>query len=85
MKSRVVDPTTLIRYEIALRLHVLPVFGKRQQIKLLAGQFVFALPKNDTEREVPMSEGAALVLRKHISTFKPRPYTLPWEKPDVHL
>jgi hypothetical protein len=44
--------------------------------------FVFALPKNDTERTVPMSDGAALILKEHIEAVGPRPYTLPWEKVD---
>ncbi|MFG1813416.1 tyrosine-type recombinase/integrase [Kribbella sp. NPDC049174] len=43
---------------------------------------MFALPKNDTERMVPMSDGAALVLKEHIEAVGPRPYTLPWEKVD---
>jgi hypothetical protein len=30
LTSRIVDPTTAMRYETALRLHVQPVFGRRQ-------------------------------------------------------
>src|SRR4051812_42241827 len=30
LASRVIDPASLIRYESALRLHVNPVFGRRQ-------------------------------------------------------
>jgi hypothetical protein len=30
LKSRVVDPASMMRYESSLRLHVGPVFGKRQ-------------------------------------------------------
>ncbi|MEI8406421.1 MULTISPECIES: phage integrase central domain-containing protein [unclassified Kribbella] len=30
LASRVVDPATAIRYESSLRLHVVPVFGRRQ-------------------------------------------------------
>lgn len=58
------------------------VIHVRRQVKRLGTDFVFALPKNDTERTVPMSEGTALTLRDHIDATKPRPYTLPWEKPD---
>ena len=58
------------------------VIHVRRQVKKLGREFVFALPKNDTERTVPLSEGAALILKEHIAAFKPRPYTLPWEKTD---
>jgi integrase len=58
------------------------VIHVRRQVKRLGKEFIFALPKNDTERTVPMSEGTALTLREHIRATKPRPYTMPWEKPD---
>jgi integrase len=58
------------------------VIHVRRQVKKLGREFVFALPKNDTERTVPMSEGTALILKEHIEAYKPRPYTLPWEKLD---
>jgi integrase len=58
------------------------VIHVRRQVKMLGKHFVFALPKNDKERTVPMSEGAAQTLREHIDATGPRPYTLPWEKPD---
>jgi len=58
------------------------VIHVRRQVKKLGRDFVFALPKNDTERDLPMSEGAGLVLQEHIAAIKPRPYTLPWEKLD---
>jgi hypothetical protein len=41
---------------------------------------VFALPKNDTERTVPLPEWTAHSIRVHIARFKPRPCSLPWEK-----
>jgi integrase len=58
------------------------VIHLRRQVKKLGREFVFALPKNNTERTVPLSAGAALILKEHIASFKPRPYTLPWEKTD---
>ena len=58
------------------------VIHVRRQAKKLGRNFVFALPKNDTERTVPMSEGTARTLREHIEATKPRPYTLPWERLD---
>ncbi|WP_440100116.1 tyrosine-type recombinase/integrase [Streptosporangium sp. H16] len=56
------------------------VIHVRRQIKKLGSKFVFALPKNDKERVVPMPEWVSLYLRSHIERYKPRPYTLPWEK-----
>jgi integrase len=58
------------------------VIRVRRQVKKLGREFVFALPKNDTERTVPMSEGVAVMLTEYIETVKPRAYTLPWEKVD---
>jgi integrase len=58
------------------------VIHVRRQVKKLGRDFVFALPKNDTERTVPMSEGTALTLEGHIEVAKPQPYTLPWERTD---
>lgn len=54
----------------------------RRQVKKLGREFVFALPKNDTERTAQMSDGTALILKEHIEAYEPRPYTLPWEKTD---
>lgn len=54
----------------------------RRQVKRLSGGYVFALPKNDRERTVPLPEWAAQVLRVHMAHHRPVPYTLPWEKPD---
>jgi integrase len=61
------------------------VIHVRRQVKKLGSEFVFALPKNDTERTVPMSDGTALVLKEHIKAHDPRPYSLPWEKTDGEL
>jgi integrase len=58
------------------------VIHVRRQVKRLGRYFVFALPKSDLERTVPMSEGAAAMLQQHIDVFKPRPHSLPWERPD---
>jgi integrase len=60
----------------AMEIHV------RRQVKKLGSSYVFALPKNDQERTVPMSDGAAEVLRQHMEAIEPHPVTLPWEKPD---
>jgi integrase len=58
------------------------VIHVRRQVKRLGKHFVFALPKNDQERTVPLSEGASQVLRAHIDDTAPRPHTLPWERVD---
>jgi integrase len=58
------------------------VIHVRRQVKKLGKYFVFALPKNDRERTVRMSAGAALTLLQHIDAFEPRPYRLPWGRPD---
>lgn len=60
----------------AMEIHV------RRQIKRLGSFYVFALPKSDQERTVPMSDSAAEVLRWHIKNTRIRPYSLPWERPD---
>jgi integrase len=60
------------------------VIRVRRQVKKLGREFVFALPKNDSERTVPMSDGAALNLKEHVEATKPRSYTLPSEKVDAH-
>jgi integrase len=53
----------------------------RRQVKRLGRVYVFALPKNDGERVVPLSDWNIEVVRRHIEKYPPRPYTLPWEKP----
>lgn len=61
------------------KLHV------RRQIKKLGKDYVYAFPKNDKERTVPLPEWVSQTSRIHIAKFKPRPLTLPWEKPDGRL
>ncbi|MFI6811873.1 tyrosine-type recombinase/integrase [Nonomuraea sp. NPDC050328] len=52
----------------------------RRQLKRLGSKFVFALPKNDKERIVPLPDWAAAAVRAHVAKFPPLPCTLPWEK-----
>lgn len=54
----------------------------RRQVKKIGRDSVFALPKNDRERIIPLSDWDIQVLRRHIREYPPRPYTLPWEKLD---
>ncbi|MEO3801475.1 site-specific integrase [Nonomuraea sp. B1E8] len=56
------------------------VIHVRRQIKKLNSEFVFALPKRDKERTIPMSQWVAEHLRMHLDAHEPRPYTLPREK-----
>jgi integrase len=52
----------------------------RRQIKNLSGSYIFALPKNDRERVVPLPDWAIRVVQRHIQHCPPRPCTLPWER-----
>ena len=52
----------------------------RRQIKKLGKPYVFALPKNDTERTIPLSDWAIQVVRRHVKDYPPQPCCLPWER-----
>ncbi|MEU4603145.1 site-specific integrase [Kribbella sp. NPDC023972] len=54
----------------------------RRQVKKLGRHFVFALPKNDRERVVPMSEHVAELVQDHIERFGTTEVSLPWERLD---
>ncbi|MEU5412541.1 tyrosine-type recombinase/integrase [Streptomyces clavifer] len=55
------------------------------QVKVVEGVLVFALPKRQKERDVPLSPQVAEVLKKHVSAFAPAAVTLPWARPDGKL
>ncbi|GAB3154169.1 hypothetical protein GCM10027258_57660 [Amycolatopsis stemonae] len=57
----------------------------RRQIKKLGKHYVFALPKSDRTRKVPLPPSIAAGLQAHIAAFPPQPLTLPWEKPGGEL
>ena len=57
----------------------------RRQIKRLGDSYIFALPKNDRERIVPLSDWAVEAVQEHIRKYPPRSCTLPWEKTDGKL
>lgn len=61
------------------------VIKVRRQLKKLGPAPVFALPKNDRERTVPLPEVTAQSIRVHITKYTPRSCTLPWEKPTGKL
>ena len=52
----------------------------RRQVKRLGAGFVFALPKNDKERFVPMSPVLARAVKSHIERFGTTTASLPWER-----
>ncbi|MEV0914653.1 tyrosine-type recombinase/integrase [Streptomyces sp. NPDC049967] len=52
------------------------------QVKLVYGELVFALPKRQKERDVPLSPQVAEALKKHMANSAPVAVTLPWARPD---
>ncbi|MFD6988734.1 tyrosine-type recombinase/integrase [Streptomyces sp. NPDC059943] len=52
------------------------------QVKVVEGVLVFALPKRQKERDVPLAPQVAEVLKKHVAEHAPVPVTLPWARPD---
>jgi integrase len=61
------------------------VIRVRRQLKRLEPQFVYALPKNDRERVVPLPEWAAEAIQEHVATCPPLTCSLPWERPNGKL
>ncbi|MEV5199015.1 site-specific integrase [Streptomyces sp. NPDC053720] len=53
-----------------------------RQVKLIQGKAVFAPPKCNKERDVPLPSSVAEALRVHMDACKPVEVTLPWRKPD---
>lgn len=53
---------------------------RHRQIKRLGADQVFARPKNDLERDVPLPDWVASAVRVHLAKYPPRPCTLPREK-----
>lgn len=53
-----------------------------RQVKIIRGKAVFAPPKCNKERDVPLPSSVAEALRIHMDAFKPVEITLPWRKPD---
>lgn len=53
----------------------------RRQVKTVRHKRIFALPKYDKEREVPLPEPVKLALAAHLRAFPAREITLPWDVP----
>jgi integrase len=49
----------------------------RRQVKTIRYKHMFALPKYDKTRDVPLSEPVKLALAEHIRRFPPKEITLP--------
>ncbi|MFJ4633194.1 tyrosine-type recombinase/integrase [Streptomyces sp. NPDC088847] len=53
-----------------------------RQVKLIRGKAVFAPPKCNRERDVPLPPSVVEAIRTHMDAYKPVEITLPWRKPD---
>lgn len=53
-----------------------------RQVKLIRGKAVFAPPKCNKERDVPLPPSVAEALRAQMDALKPVEITLPWRKPN---
>jgi integrase len=54
----------------------------QRQVKTVRYKHVFALPKYDKTRDVPLSEPVKLALAEHIRKYPPKEITLLWDTPD---
>ncbi|MBG0829661.1 site-specific integrase [Planomonospora sp. ID67723] len=52
------------------------------QVKVLNGRLVFAPPKREKERDVPLPEHVSAALKAHMERFPPAKVMLPWRVPD---
>ncbi|MFJ7417857.1 tyrosine-type recombinase/integrase [Streptomyces uncialis] len=52
------------------------------QVKVAAGRLVFAPPKRQKERDVPLPDSVARALKQHMDMHPPVEVTLPWLRPD---
>ncbi len=55
------------------------------QVKPVNGRLVFAPPKRNKERDVPVSDRVAHALKQHMEMFPPVEVTLPWLRPNGSL
>lgn len=53
-----------------------------QQIRFVGSKMVFALPKGNKLRSVPLSPSTATALRAHLKEFERTSVTLPWHEPE---
>lgn len=55
------------------------------QVKVAGGHLVFGPPKRNKERDVPLPDRVADVLKRHMETSPPVSVALPWLRPDGPL
>ncbi|MEU2755810.1 tyrosine-type recombinase/integrase [Streptomyces albidoflavus] len=55
------------------------------QVKVAGGRLVFAPPKRNKERDVPLAPRVAAALRTHMEAHSPVKVSLPWLRPDGPL
>jgi integrase len=53
-----------------------------RQVRLVRSKMVFALPKGDKLRSIPLPDELAKVLKAHIEKFPPKAVRLPWRIPE---
>ncbi|MGW6008988.1 tyrosine-type recombinase/integrase [Streptomyces sp. NPDC055210] len=58
------------------------VLSITQQVKLVNGHLIFAPPKNNKMRDVPLPDSVATALAAHLTAFPPVEITLPWLRVD---
>lgn len=54
----------------------------RQQVKQIGGRLIFALPKHDRHRDIPLPDSVAAELAAHLHDYPAQPVSLPWEETD---
>jgi integrase len=52
-----------------------------RQVKIVRHQLVFAPPKYDKERTVPLASPVGQAIREHLAEYPTQEVTLPWERP----
>ncbi|MCY7343973.1 MAG: site-specific integrase [Pseudonocardia sp.] len=52
-----------------------------RQVRVIDGKQVFALPKRNKTRDVPLAASVLRLVDEHISQFEPPAVTLPWRIP----
>ena len=57
------------------------VLHVRRQVKRVAGKLVYALPKNDKTRTVPIPDHLTRRIREHVRAHPPKDVTLSWDDP----
>ncbi|MGH8907275.1 MAG: tyrosine-type recombinase/integrase [Egibacteraceae bacterium] len=54
----------------------------RQQVKIINSRLVFAPPKGQKVRDVPLAQSVTLELSAHVTKYPPVDVTLPWKTPE---